>query len=195
MTPAVLALLIAAVPALASAQAVETTAWTRGTTLGGFIGATSTSSDVDVAAGAGFGWEILPHFGLEGRGTWYRQGPRARAFSATLAARVPLTHARPLAPFVSAGVGMHRASFDAGAERMPEFYRRRLAANGSSLRGETFEDFMATFGGGVDVYISTHLAVRPEIAVGLITTRSDVRAMPVYGVQVTYHFETHPVRQ
>jgi hypothetical protein len=42
--------------------------------------------------------------------------------------------ARPVGPFLSGGGGMHRATFDAAFNGMPEFYRRRLSG-GAALRG------------------------------------------------------------
>jgi hypothetical protein len=62
-------------------------------------------------------------------------------------------------------------------------------------RTETFQDFLVTVGGGVNVFVSSHLALRPEANLMLVTTSSDVRPLAVYGLQIVYHFETHAVGQ
>ena len=51
-----------------SAQTSSGSEWHRGTTLAGFVGAGSTSADTTVATGTALGWEIGPHFTMEGRG-------------------------------------------------------------------------------------------------------------------------------
>jgi opacity protein-like surface antigen len=174
----------------AQAQTSSTIDWGQGTTLSGFAGAASVTGDTDAAAGVSLGWEITPRFGLEGRGVWLRAGDTEDAFAATLAARVAIRPARPFVPFASAGVGMYRASFDT-ASGLPEFYRNRLSAG--AVGGQTFTDFALTFGGGADFFVTRHLALRPEVNVLLVMTQSDVRAVTVYGAQIAYHFESHPI--
>ena len=66
---------------------------------------------------------------------------------------------------------------------MPHFYGRRLGP-ADAARSHTFEDFAVAFGGGADFFLSPHLAVRPDLTVVLVTTRSDTAAGPVYGVQL-----------
>jgi hypothetical protein len=164
-----------------------------GTTLTGFVGAASASPGTGVAAGAGLGWEITPHFTLEGRGIWFDAGHRADAFTALLGARVPLLPARPVVPFVSAGAGVYRATFESMSSTMPRFYQRGMMTESAGVQGRTFDDFVVALGGGVDVFLAGHLALRPEVTVLLVTTRSDTRTIPVYGVQLAYHFESHPI--
>ena len=175
-------------------QTVAADEWRYGTTLAGFVGAASASSDASVAAaGAALGWEITPHFTLEGRGIWFDAGHRADAFTAVLGARVPLLPARPLVPFLSAGAGVYRATFDSVSSTMPRFYERRMMSGSTGFQGRTFDDFVVALGGGVDVFLASHLALRPEVTVLLVTTRSDIRTVPVYGVHLAYHFESHPI--
>ena len=163
--------------------------WDRGTTLAGFIGAASASSDTDAAAGASIGWEVTPQFGVEGRGFWMRAGHGQEAFSATISGRVSM-RARPFVPFAALGVGLYYASFDSQATSVPSFYRDRMTSAGAPY---AFTDFALSFGGGVDVFLSRHLSLRPELTVLLATTTSDARAVTVYGAQFAYHFEDHPI--
>jgi hypothetical protein len=174
-------------------QSVAADDWRHGTTLAGFVGAASKSPGTGAAAGAALGWEITPHFTLEGRGIWIDAGRRADAFTALLGARVPLLPGRTAVPFLSGGVGVYRATFDPTSSTVPRFYQRRMIARPAGFERRTFDDFVVAIGGGADVFLTTHLAVRPEITVLVVTTRADTRAMPVYGAQLAYHFESHPI--
>jgi hypothetical protein len=172
-------------------QTVPSTKWQRGTTLAGFVGAASASSDTNAAAGGALGWEITPHFTLEGRGTWFREGHGSSAFSAVLGALIPLLPARSVVPFASAGVGMYRAMFNSDSSNVPAFYRDRMTFGTFGTGSQAFEDFLLAFGGGADVFVASHFAIRPEVTVQLVTTQSDRRAVAVYGVHLAYHFEAH----
>lgn len=90
--------LLAAAP-LAWAQAPAADDWRFGTTLAGFVGAATSSTGTGAAVGAALGWELAPHFTLEGRGIWLDAGRRADGFAALLGARVPRLPARPVVPF------------------------------------------------------------------------------------------------
>jgi hypothetical protein len=136
---------------------------------------------------------MTPHFTLEGRGIWLDGGRRADAFAALLGARVPLLPARPLVPFLSAGVGMYRATFESASGSIPRFYGRRMTSEPGRFQGRTFDDFVVGFGGGSDIFLARHLALRPEVTILLVTTRSDRHTVPVYGVHLAYHFESHPI--
>lgn len=171
----------------------QTAEWHRGTTLAGFVGAASASSDTDVAASAALEWELTPHFTLEGRGMWFDASPGAGAFAAVIGARIPLLATRSVVPFASAGVGVYRATFDPPFSAVPSFYQHRMMAGAGQFAGRTFDDFAVALGGGTDIFLARHLALRPDVTVLLVTTRSDTRAVPVYGLQLAYHFESHPV--
>ena len=190
---AIVVAILLALPWDARAQAsVVNEEWRHGTTLGGFVGAASPFSGVDPAAGLSLGWELKPWLGVEGRGTWFPAPDGMSAFAAALGARVAFESARPVLPFASAGVGFYRATFDAPASAgMPRFYRRRMGEVG--LLGRTFNDFLVTIGAGTEVFVSRHVAIRPELAVLLVTGPSDIRPIPQLGVHMVYHFESHPI--
>jgi hypothetical protein len=166
--------------------------WRHGTTLAGFVGGGSPFSGVDPALGLSLGWEMKPWLGFEGRGTWFPTPDGMSAFAAALSTRIAFDSARPVLPYASAGVGFYRATFDTPAgNAMPRFYRRRMGDGG--LLGRTFDDFLLTAGVGAEVFLSRHVALRPELTVMVVTARSDARAIPVFGVQAAYHFESHPI--
>lgn len=182
-----------AVAPRASAQTVPMD-WRHGTTLVGFVGTQSAPSDVSPAAGVGLGWEVSRRLSFEGRGMWFGVNDGPSDFAASLAAHVSLLTPRAVVPFVSGGAGMYRATLDS-TSRVPDFYRTRMAPDVMGMRSHTFQDFMLTAGGGVNVFVSSHLALRPEANLMLVTTRSDSRPLGVYGMQVVYHFEAHKVGQ
>jgi hypothetical protein len=186
-----LVLVIANLASDVRAQAPSGDEWRQGTTLAGFAGAGSSSSNTDISGGLSLGWEITPRFAIEGRGLWLGAGGDADAFAATLATLVAFDRARPIKPFALAGIGLYRTTIDSGASDVPSFYSSRMTSRG--LRTETFTDFALAFGGGVDLFVSRHFALRPEITVQLAITSSQVHAVAVYGVQVAYHFESHPI--
>lgn len=195
LRPLFLALIALTLASAATAQTKPLADWQRGTTLAGFVGAESASSDVSPAAGVALGWEVARHLTVEGRGLWLRVNDGPSDFAASLAAHAPLITFRRVVPFLSGGIGMYRATFNANSAVVPDFYRLRMPDGVFGLRNQTFQDFMLTAGGGASVFIANHFAVRPEVNVMLVTTQSDVHRVGVYGVQLVYHFESHLIGQ
>ena len=159
--------------ATASAQ-VDPMEWHKGTALSLFAGAASASGGTDGAAGAAIGWELTPRFTLEGSGLW-TLGRNVDAFTALGGARVNVLSPRGVMPFLSAGAGVHRTTrVELGLEREND-------------------DFVVALGGGVDIYLKRHLALRPDVRVLLVNADSGRRTVAVYGVHLAYHFEEHPI--
>jgi hypothetical protein len=106
----------------------------------------------------------------------------------------PLRTSRSVDPFLSAGAGLHRAWFQVADPLMPAFYRRRVderpAAVGVSA---TFTDPSLVFGGGVRVFLSRQISIRPEVDATVVMRDSRTRVMPTVQVHVAYHFEDHPI--
>ncbi len=188
-----LALGLGLLPGTRAAQAQTTqNPWAQGTQLSVFGGA-GREAGANPIVGATIAWEVIPRLTIEGRGTWFFPGKGASAFAGLLGARVPLLPGQKVVPFVSGAVGLHRATFQpATFTGMPDFYRRRLPANPQS--GEaTFDDFTVALGGGVDVYLSTHVAIRPEVTAAIVRGPSDTRTVPMFGIHLAYHFENHVI--
>jgi hypothetical protein len=179
------ALAILTASAQAWGQTSNATQWQRGTTLSGFAGAGS-ADGTTAALGTALGWEVVPHLTIEGRGVWLPSDHDSTDFFASLGALVPF-RLGAVAPYLSAGIGMYRATVDAGASDVPEFYARRL--NGRTRA--TFEDFSTALGAGTNVFVTSHVAIRPEISVILMTGEGERRTVTLYGVNVAYHFERH----
>ena len=156
------------------------------------MGAASPFSGVDPALGLSLGWELTPWLGFEGRGTWFSPPAGVSAYEVTLGARVAFKSVRPVLPFASAGIGFYRARFDTPViATAPHFYRHRIAEN--AVPSRTFDDSLLAVGGGTEVFVSRHIALRPELTVMLVSARSDMLVAPVFGMHMAYHFESHPI--
>jgi opacity protein-like surface antigen len=164
--------------------------WGEGTQLSLF-GGVGREAGTNPTMGATIAWEVIPYLTIEGRGTWLFPGEGASAFAGLLGARVPLRPGRKAVPFVSGAVGLHRVTFEPTFGNVPDFYKRRLAANQRS--SETFDDFTFAVGAGVDFYLSTHIAIRPEATAMFVRSPSDTRTVPTFGIHLAYHFENHEI--
>jgi hypothetical protein len=185
-----LAACLIAVPSIAPAQGNP---WKKGTALGVFVGGARQSEGTDMAAGTSISWEMTPLFTIEGSGTW-TSGSTVDTFSALIGTRVNLLPRRLLVPFVSGGAGMQVATVDGAIADVPSFYSRRMVTTSTSTTlTHTFDDFAWSVGGGVDVFINHHVALRPDLRVLLVHADGQTRPTTVYGVHLVYHFEEHAV--
>jgi hypothetical protein len=167
--------------------------WNHGTTLNVFGGAATVSGDRAAIAGGAFGWEIKPWFAIEGGGTWLDWGQAAHAFAPSIAAQASLLTARPLLPFLTGGVGLYHASFNRLDNAMPRFYRRRMMRMADMGSTVTFTDPSVVGGGGVNLFVSRHWTIRPEIVATAVLRNSHGFVVTTGAVRLAYHFEDHPV--
>ena len=168
--------------------------WSHGTTLNVFGGGAVSAKDNAPAAGGAFGWELTPRFALEGSGAWIDWGQPSHAFTATMTAHVAVLTPRPLVPFLAAGMGVYHASFNAIGANMPSFYRRRLP-DLAFAAGQTmaFTDPSLVGGGGIEMFLSRHWTIRPEVMTNVVM-RDSRRFVATTGVvRLAYHFEDHPI--
>ena len=186
-------LALVAVPAFAQTGPTQHE-WGYGTALSVFGGAASDSSHTGLTGGGTVGWEVVPWFGLEGTAAWLDRAARGDAFAADVAAVVSLTKPGPMVPFVDAGIGLYRASFDPSVSEVPAFYRHRMMAIPGPLRTSVaFTDPTMVVGGGVNVFVTGHAALRPEIQARIVTGDSRRHVVTAFLMRVTYHVENHPV--
>jgi hypothetical protein len=160
--------LVAVLTAAAPAGAQGTGAWHKGTALALFGGAATASGGSGGAAGASIAWELTPVFTIEGASLWTR-GDADKTFVALAGTRVNLMPRRTLVPFASAGVGVHR------------------------LLDPAIDNVVSAVGGGVEVFLTQHLSVRPDVRALFVRGDDDTRVTGVYGVHLSYHFEDHPI--
>jgi len=187
-----LAIIVAtlALPGVAAGQ--DRIAWEQGTTLALFGGTGVSGSHAGGAAGAAVGWELLPYLTIEGSGTWIADRGDTDGFAGLIGTRVGLLPRGTVVPFVSAAVGVYRASFHANPD-LPGFYGRRIGATIGPRSQHVFDDFLVALGGGTDVWLARHIALRPDVRVMLTRAEGDTRPITVIGVHLAYHFENHPV--
>ena len=187
------ALIVFALSIPASAQTTGTD-WTHGTTLNVFAGAGIDDSDATPLVGASVGWELTPAIAIEGSGYWLERTAGTDAFAAALKLQAALAVGHTAVPFLEAGVGLYRASFDPMGHSVPGFYRRRLTA-GAPGPGSmtTFTDPSFVLGGGVNVFVTRHISFRPGIEVMIVRRHAQNCGVTTAAVHVAYHFEDHPV--
>ena len=158
-------LLVLMAAASAAAQPAIKGDWGHGTTLNVFAGAATDSSTTGELAGAAVGWEITPRLALEGTGAWFDRGAGADAFAATVKLQAALSARSRWVPFVSAGAGLYHASFDPNATTIPGFYHRRIEQGTLAASDDaTFTDPALVLGGGVNLFVKRHVALRPTVA-------------------------------
>jgi hypothetical protein len=181
----------------ARAQSVgQANEWGRGTTLTGFAGMAVDSSRRGPLFGGTVGWEITPKLAIEGSGLWVEHGSGADVFAGALKVRAALFGARArlraAVPFLQAGIGMYRVSFDVRDE-MPGFYRHRMSRDLSRGVTRSFTDPSVVFGAGADVFVSRNLAIRPDVEAMLVLRDSASHVATAIRINVVYHIEDHPV--
>jgi hypothetical protein len=176
----------------ARAQA-STSPWRFGTVLSGFVGSASTNG-TDPALAASVGWEMTPYFTLEARGL-RMTGPDVRSMAALIGPRFNLLGRRRIVPFVSTAIGVQNASVRVDGTDVPTFYRGRVAASATSggRRRQSFDDLGVTVGSGVDVFVTRHVALRPDAQLLLVHASGRSERIGVFGIHLAYHFEEHNV--
>lgn len=188
------AVLLLATGSVASAQTVPNNTWSHGTTINLFTGAAVASSTTGVTAGGAAGWEVTRLFGIEGLAEWLDRPQGEEGFGVSLSGLVNLTSVRPIVPFLKGGVGFYRATFDGTATDVPEFYQQRIEATDPALgTRQTFTDPSFVVGAGVQLFVSRHWAVRPDVAVTIVRDHSASYIVTGVTVHAAYHFEDHPV--
>ena len=189
---AALAMLLVGPVNAAHAQG-STSPWRSGTALSGFVGSASTSGRTDPAVAASVGWEMTPYFTLEGRGLAISGGD-VRSMAALIGPRFNLFGRRQIVPFVSTAVGVQNASVHVDRPRVPAFYRDRGAVSDTSVGGrQSFNDLAVTIGSGLDLFVSRHLALRPDAQLLLVHASGRTERIGVFGVHLAYHFEERNV--
>jgi hypothetical protein len=178
-------------PRSASAQRLPEHPWSHGTNLEVFGGAAAApDADTRGVLGGAIGWDINQRLSIKGSGAWLLANRDDEAFAAEMKALVNLTPPAVVVPFVGAGVGLYRASFDT-SRTLPDFYRRREPDSIVSGARLTFTDPAFVVEAGVKVFASRHVSVRPDVGIRLVTRDRATYVVTLAAVRVTYHFEVH----
>jgi hypothetical protein len=182
---ALLALLLSNITSAQQANPPESQ---RATTLNVFGGASSDGSQAGLTAGMAMGWDATPRLAFEGSGSWLDRGNGANAFAAVAKVQGRLRSARPVVPFVEAGFGMYRAWFEPDSTSIPEFYQQRISATDRTATDPAF-----LFGGGVSLFASRRIAIRPEVETLLVRNSGQNYFVTSVAARFIYHFEDRPV--
>lgn len=177
-------------------QAALGNSWSHGTTLGATVGVATDAEATGAMAGVLMGWEMRPTFSIEGSASWLDRGPGNDAFTASLAAKMCLGGTRPVVAFAAGGFGLYHYSTGPNSTGVPGFYADRMAdtpGGGNGRVGHSFTDPAFTLGAGLDLHLSRHIVIRPDVTGIFAFTSSAIHAVPVVGVHFVYHFEDHPV--
>ncbi len=180
--------------ASASAQpAIGANEWSHGTTLNVFAGVTEAGAGSPIAGGA-VGWQLTRTTAIEGAGSWTARGRAGEGFAGTLKLQAIVGRIGIVAPFVDAGIGAYRTSFDTAAADVPAFYRARMADRAPAvLARRSFTDPTVVFGGGVNLRASRNIAIRPAVDVTVVVRNSKTYVFTAAVLRLAYHFEDHPV--
>jgi hypothetical protein len=152
-----------------------------------FAGGAHTSSESGPVTGASLGIELTKRMNLEGRVRWFDVAAGDNAFAADLGVRYTVVRTTFTAPYVSAGAGVFDSYLSHVSDTTPSFYRQRMDAPDVA---HNFHDMLWTFGGGADLFMTGHVALRPEISVFIASTQHDARVVPVYGISLAYFFDS-----
>jgi len=183
-----------AVAALAFAQESAQNTWSHGTTLNVFAGASSEPMNGAFTAGGAIGWQVTPTWAIEGTGGWIDSESSSAWFTAALKAQARLAYAKGTNPYVEGGIGLCRATFDAGQTNVPAFYQKQmLDSPGASMMNHTFTDPTFAFGAGLNILATRHIAIKPAVEVTTVFRNSNTFTMTAGVVRLAYHFENHPV--
>ena len=176
--------LIASAPLIVQAQTPD---FTRCTTVN-VLGGAATAPDMSQAQlGGAVGWEMTPRLSAEMTAKWLVPKRGAEAFSAIGTMQVALTGRGTFVPFLTGGAGVRQASFGVESE-IPEFYARRLTDPWQSVTDPAF-----VAGGGVLIFASRHVSVRPEVEVMWVPSDSETYMITSFTIRLAYHFELHRV--
>ena len=173
---------------VAQAQTAPPNYWARGTELAVFGG----GATIGPMVAASLGWEVTRWVAIEGRGSWFDRGDAANGFGADLSALVNVVAKRPVTPFLGAGFGLHRATFEGAAPAMTDFYRTRMRSR--RFDGSTaFTDPAVRLTAGVDVIARRHWALRPDVSVLVVRAGGLGEMLVTAGISVGYRFEDRPI--
>lgn len=173
----------------------------RATGLSVSVGVADDSAATGGTVGGSVHVDLTPTIGVEGAGRWLHRGDDASAFAADLVGLVGTRLSERMMPYVAAGVGVYRASFDVPAgsagppSTVPGFYARRFTATpiGGGSRNFSFTDPSLILGAGVSFSASRSLVLRPDVRMLFVRRDGDTHKVLVATVNVGFRFERRPV--
>lgn len=167
----------------------------RATSLAVTAGISRASEATHLALGGAALFELTAHVALQGAGRWMDRGSNPDAFAAELCTLVGLAGTRDtMVPYVAAGIGVQRRTFNVTDASVPGFYRRRLGVGDGRLgTRQTFTDPTVVVGTGIDFALSRTLTVRPDVRAVFALNAGRHETVMLATVSLGYRFEHKPV--
>ena len=165
----------------------------RGTELDALVAAGSTEIHTGPAVAAIAGWRLSGWARAEARAAWLARGSGADAFEADLGATFNVIRGPRLSPYVGAGFGLYRASFDSAAAPMSTFYAQRLTRSVPASQQQVFTDPVFRASAGIDWRLTGRIALRPEASALFVRRDGRGETIGLIGLRVGFRFEDHPV--
>jgi hypothetical protein len=156
----------------------------RGAELALFGGAARVSGGVSPSFGWSLAWLPSSRVAIEGSGSWIDE-PGVDGFAALFGPRVYLNTSGRAVTFVTAEAGLYHASADRSHPRTADFYVDRTIPGSPT---KAFNDFVAAFGGGVDLQVRGRVWMRPHVRVLTVVDGWQTHRLAVIGLHVSYKF-------
>ena len=178
----------------AAARAQSTVDFTRCTTANLLGGVAFSEGDQTAQFGGAVGWELAPRFAVETTARWLVPKNGADAFAVSFTAQTALLSRRTFVPFVSGGLGavqreLRRKRQPRPRVLQPPHGRTRRAGRSD----ERFTDPAVVFGGGVSIFATRNMSIRPEVETIWVRQDSMNHFVTSVSVRFAYHFESHRV--
>jgi hypothetical protein len=207
------AALVFAAPFVARAQEQPVSLPRGDTTVSFGLGFSAGSSETGAALRVGVDRIVTGRLSLEVTGSYLDRGLRAESWTIAGGARLSLADkGAPVAPYVAAGAGVYRASFEQvgfgmteqagaacmGAARgeacygsMPRFYAQRMRGQPTGRSWpdrRVFTDPMVALGGGLRWDVTPQLFLIPDARALLVLGDGDTDVVGVFTVSFGYRF-------
>ena len=156
----------------------------RGAELALFGGVARVSGGVHPSFGWSLAWLLSHRVAIEGSGSWLDE-PGVDGFAAIIGPRIYLNTGGRAVTFLTAEAGLYHASVDSSHPDTADFYLDRTFP-GAPVKA--FNDFVAAFGGGVDVRLRGRLWMRPHVRVLTVVDGWKTHGAALVGLHVSYKF-------
>jgi len=160
----------------------------RGAELALFGGAARVSGGVRPSFGWSIAWLPSLRVAIEGSGAWLDE-PGVDGFAGLIGPRIYLNTTGRAVTFVTVEAGLYHASVDSSHPDAADFYTDRTFP-GAPVKA--FNDFVAAFGGGVDMRLRGRLWVRPHVRVLTVVDGWKTHGAALAGLHLSYKFGQPP---
>lgn len=166
----------------------------QGTTVAIAAGIAAADGGLGAVAAGTIGWQVDSRASVVSTFHWLHQGPGADSFAGAFAVDVDLLPRRSATPFLEGGFGLYRAFYDVARRDVPAFYRDRVNIGHAAGTTVSFVDPMTIVGAGVNVFVTPHFALRPQVEAFVVARGSQRFVAAAFTVRAAYNLEHRPFR-